>query len=73
MPGTLGIKELSDTDVRLATGPETDDLNAATSPDTEIVYITYYCGKNPPYTLLGKKSDYYYVDLVFTLGPVTPP
>ncbi len=44
----------------LAYGPET-------SPGTTKVYITYQCGVNSSYTLWGKKTDYFYVDIVLTL------
>ncbi len=53
---------LSTIDTRLASGAET-------SPATTLVQITYQCGVNDTYTLWGKKTDYYYVDIILTLRP----
>ncbi len=53
---------LSAIDTRLALGPET-------APATTSVQITYQCGVNDSYTLFGKKTDYYYVDIILTLRP----
>jgi len=56
------LSPLSAIETRLAYGPET-------SPNTTKVYITYQCGVNATYTLWGKKTDYYYVDILLTLRP----
>lgn len=42
-----------------------------TDPGITDVYISYYCGqsKTVANSLMGKKSDYYFVDIVFTLHP----
>jgi len=64
--GVTGIQALSNSDVSLITG------EAITHPGTVTVFITYYCGQNKTGSnnnLLGKEPDYYYVDIVFTLGP----
>jgi len=63
--GVTGIQALSNSDISLITG------GAITDPGTVSIFITYYCGQNKTGSnnnLLGKKPDYYYVDVVFTLG-----
>ncbi len=56
---STGIQFLSSSDVSLLTGAiETD-------PGTASVSISYYCGVTN--SLLGKNSDYYVVDILFTL------
>ncbi len=63
--GVQGIKALSNSDVSLIT------KGVMTAPGTVTVFITYYCGQSKTVSnnLLGEKPDYYYVDIVFTLGP----
>lgn len=60
-----GIQALNNSDISLITGAD------MTRSGTATVYITYYCGQNKTGSnnnLLGKMPDYYYVDIVFTLG-----
>ncbi|NOZ35068.1 MAG: hypothetical protein GXO80_07205 [Chlorobi bacterium] len=56
---STGFQALSSTDVSLLTGAN------ETAPGTVTVSVSYRCGVTN--SLLGKNSDYYVVDLLFTL------
>lgn len=60
-----GTQILQNTVVDLITGGQ------ITHPNSELIYISYYCGQNITglgSKLLGKSADYYVVDIIFTLS-----
>ena len=61
-----GIIPLTNSDVSLITN------GSQTASGLTEVYITYYCGQSKlglDNNLMGKKPDYYFVDLMLTLSP----
>ncbi len=61
--------ELSDTDENLVDkGLETGAVDGPTK-----VSISYHCGKNAGYELIGEEPDFYFIDIIFTLRPEIAP
>ncbi|MBE9469123.1 MAG: hypothetical protein IMY72_12495 [Bacteroidetes bacterium] len=62
LPATyLGKKGLSAVDVTLVNAGPEGDYN------DNLINITYDCGTNATYKVLNKKSDYFIVDIIFTV------